>query len=58
MRAAWSNEHFRAHAATSSILDRVGGGRWLAIGDAATVYDPIASQGIHKALPLQAPGAT
>jgi flavin-dependent dehydrogenase len=44
------NERFRTHPATSSILDRVDGERWLAIGDAASVYDPIASQGIHKAL--------
>ena len=44
------HERFRTHPATSSILDRVGAERWLAIGDAASVYDPIASQGIHKAL--------
>lgn len=34
----------------SSILDRVEGERWLAIGDAASCYDPISSQGIYKAL--------
>lgn len=44
------HERFRTHPAPSSILDRVDGERWLAIGDAASVYDPIASQGIHKAL--------
>ena len=32
------------------MLDRVEGDRWFAIGDAASVLDPIASQGIFKAL--------
>jgi flavin-dependent dehydrogenase len=32
------------------MLDRVGGGRWLAIGDAACERDPIAGRGIHDAL--------
>jgi flavin-dependent dehydrogenase len=49
-RCRQEDERFRAHPATSSILDRVAGERWLAIGDAASVYDPIAAQGIHKAL--------
>ena len=34
----------------SALLDRVEGDGWLAVGDAASAYDPIASQGIHKAL--------
>ena len=34
----------------SSILDPLEGERWLAIGDAASCYDPISSQGIYKAL--------
>ena len=34
----------------SSILDRMEGEHWLAIGDAASCYDPISSQGIYKAL--------
>ena len=37
-------------AAGSTILERVAGERWLAIGDAASAYDPLSSQGIHKAL--------
>ncbi|HVR40367.1 MAG TPA: FAD-dependent oxidoreductase [Thermoanaerobaculia bacterium] len=37
-------------AAGSTILDRVTGEGWLAIGDAASAYDPLSSQGIHKAL--------
>jgi flavin-dependent dehydrogenase len=36
--------------AASCLLDSVSGGRWLAAGDAAAVYDPLAAQGIHKAL--------
>ncbi len=38
------------HAAPSFVLDKVCGANWLAVGDAASAYDPIASQGIHKAL--------
>ena len=37
-------------AASSFILDRLYGDHWLAIGDAASSYDPITSQGIYKAL--------
>ncbi len=36
--------------APSFILDRVYGSHWLAVGDAASSYDPISSQGIYKAL--------
>ena len=36
--------------APAFVLDRVCGNDWLAVGDAAAAYDPIASQGIHKAL--------
>ena len=32
------------------MLERVVGAGWLAVGDAASVYDPISSQGIYKAL--------
>jgi flavin-dependent dehydrogenase len=39
-----------ASAAPSFLLDRVAGSDWLAVGDAASAYDPISSQGIHKAL--------
>jgi flavin-dependent dehydrogenase len=36
--------------APSFLLDEVAGDRWLAVGDAASSYDPISSQGIYKAL--------
>jgi flavin-dependent dehydrogenase len=39
-----------ASAAPSFLLDSVAGPDWLAVGDAASAYDPISSQGIHKAL--------
>ena len=43
-------ERFRSYPVTSSMLNRVEADRWLAIGDAASGLDPIASQGIYKAL--------
>lgn len=43
-------ERLRTYPVTSSMLDRVEGHRWFAIGDAASGLDPIASQGIFKAL--------
>ncbi len=36
--------------APSAILSRVTGARWLAVGDAASAYDPVSAQGIVKAL--------
>lgn len=36
--------------APSFVLEPVGGARWLAVGDAASAFDPISSQGIWKAL--------
>jgi flavin-dependent dehydrogenase len=36
--------------APSAILSNVVGERWLAVGDAASAYDPISAQGIVKAL--------
>jgi flavin-dependent dehydrogenase len=55
--AAWladcsfdNDQRMTIHAAPSFVLDRVCGSNWLAVGDAASAYDPIASQGIHKAL--------
>jgi flavin-dependent dehydrogenase len=39
-----------ACAAPSFILEPIAGEGWLAVGDAACAYDPISSQGIHKAL--------
>lgn len=38
--------------ANSTCLDRVYGNCWLAVGDAASAYDPLSSQGITKALRL------
>jgi 2-polyprenyl-6-methoxyphenol hydroxylase-like FAD-dependent oxidoreductase len=43
-------ERFRAAPVPSAILDRVEGDGWVAVGDAASAYDPIAAQGIQKAL--------
>jgi flavin-dependent dehydrogenase len=40
--AAWPASSFR--------LDPAHGADWLAVGDAAAAYDPLCSQGIHKAL--------
>lgn len=39
-----------ACTAPSLLLDNATGHRWLAVGDAASSYDPISSQGIFKAL--------
>jgi flavin-dependent dehydrogenase len=36
--------------ATSYRLDRVVGQNWLAVGDAASSFDPLMARGIHKAL--------
>jgi flavin-dependent dehydrogenase len=43
-------EALATQAAASTILERVAGDGWLAVGDAASAYDPLSSQGIHKAL--------
>lgn len=37
-------------AAPSFLLNHTAGNGWLAVGDAASAYDPISSQGIYKAL--------
>ena len=37
-------------AAPSFLLNHTAGNGWLAVGDAASTYDPISSQGIYKAL--------
>lgn len=39
-----------AHAAHTHRLERVTGDGWLAVGDAATTFDPLSSQGILKSL--------
>ena len=38
------------HAAHTQALERVTGDGWLAVGDAATTFDPLSSQGILKSL--------
>jgi flavin-dependent dehydrogenase len=40
----------RVYAASSSCLDHTAGPNWLALGDAASTWDPLSSQGIAKAL--------
>ena len=45
----FDEERFGSHRVESALLDHVEGHRWLAVGDAAATFDPIASQGIHKA---------
>lgn len=45
-----SHQKLHVYPAYSARLDRVGGQRWLAVGDAASVYDPLSGQGIYKAL--------
>jgi flavin-dependent dehydrogenase len=37
-------------SAGSSRLDRVWGTGWRAVGDAATAWDPLSGDGVHKAL--------
>ncbi len=44
------DEKLLAFPAPSFRLDTVGGARWTAIGDAATTFDPITSNGIIKAV--------
>jgi flavin-dependent dehydrogenase len=40
----------RVCTAPSFLLEKATGNCWLAVGDAASAYDPISSQGIYKAL--------
>jgi len=40
----------RAADASSRALDKAGGTRWLAVGDAALAFDPLSSKGISSAL--------
>jgi 2-polyprenyl-6-methoxyphenol hydroxylase-like FAD-dependent oxidoreductase len=43
-------ESLRVHPAPSFVLDRAARGSWIAVGDAASSYDPLSAQGIYKAL--------
>ena len=45
-----SNKTYHTWPIFSGILPQLEGSNWMAIGDAASSYDPIAAQGIHKAL--------
>jgi len=40
----------RTHPCESGILDRICGDMWIAVGDAASVVDPLSSRGVPKAL--------
>lgn len=48
--AAQPHEPLIVRSAPSFVLDRVAAPGWIAVGDAASAFDPIASQGIYKAL--------
>ena len=48
--AGYQPRSLRAWPAHSFHLDRVAGKGWLAVGDAASAYDPLSAQGVHKAL--------
>ena len=50
LEPSWDRGASRVHPVYSSILDRTEGDGWIAAGDAASSYDPIAAQGIHKAI--------
>lgn len=45
-----SDKSYHTWPIFSGILSQIEGANWMAIGDAASSYDPIAAQGIHKAL--------
>ncbi|MDD9965765.1 MAG: tryptophan 7-halogenase [Myxococcales bacterium] len=49
-RLSLREEHHRIEAINSGLLAEAAGPTWMAIGDAASSYDPLAAQGIHKAL--------
>lgn len=49
-RPQWTDRPPETAVAESAILSRVTGSRWLAVGDAASSYDPITAQGLYKAL--------
>jgi flavin-dependent dehydrogenase len=43
-------EDVSVRTACTSRLDRAAGAGWLAVGDAASAYDPLSAEGICKAL--------
>jgi flavin-dependent dehydrogenase len=50
LRAATALGPPRVKPAASSVLDLAAGRAWLAVGDAASTFDPLSSRGILKAL--------
>lgn len=44
------NSVYRTYAIQSGLLAKLEGSNWMAIGDAASSFDPIAAQGIYKGL--------
>lgn len=48
--AALDASGVHVHAAPSTLLEPCAGDGWAAVGDAASAFDPLSSQGIHKAL--------
>jgi flavin-dependent dehydrogenase len=45
------------HDAGSVLTSSIGGDRWICVGDAASAFDPLASQGLHHALASGIKGA-
>jgi flavin-dependent dehydrogenase len=50
LAAATPQTQPRIYVAQTQRLERITGDRWLAVGDAATTFDPLSSEGIPKAL--------
>jgi len=46
---AWTEQKLTVLLAASTLLEPSAGSNWLAVGDAASCFDPISSQGIYKA---------
>lgn len=44
------NESYHTYMITSGVLDQVEGDNWIAVGDAASSFDPVAAQGIYKGI--------
>jgi flavin-dependent dehydrogenase len=51
-RVKWAEPLTRplVHAASTHRLERMAGDAWLAVGDAATTFDPLSSHGVFKGL--------
>jgi len=44
------NESYHTYQITSGMLEQVEDGNWIAVGDAASCFDPVAAQGIYKGI--------